>query len=666
MTRVHTFVGVVAVASVLAAVAVERSWGGAELASDRGLSLAIFAGLLVAGELHSVTWLKLHDGGEITPSWAFAFAILLLPAPLIALVAMAGASVVGDLAHRKPLVRVVFNAAQTALSLAGGALVMIALGQLDALMMAGDLSPAWFAAFVLAAGVTFAVNGLLTCIVLALHDGTRVVAMLRRGMLVNFVTDGALVALAPVFVVVAQRSALFLPFVVGVAALIYVNSRTVLATEHDATHDVLTHLWNRRAFLARVEREFADRSPRRQCALILIDLDGFKEINDRLGHQVGDLVLREIGERLDAARGPGHVVARMGGDEFAVLVTQFTQLGEVTDWAERLRADLSRPCQSAGFPVSLTGSFGVAVWPDHGADPDVLFRAADLAMYGAKKVRNTITVCHETAVGTGRMALLADLEAATRNDELSLWYQPQVDLVTGEVVAFEALARWHHPRLGLVLPDEFMPLAEHTELMAAVTQRVLDVAVRDALRWHERYPDIRVAVNTSARNLHDLDFANAVERTLLAHGAPAGILELEITENTVISQPDRTRAVLQALERLGARLSIDDFGTGYSSLANLRSLPLHAVKVDRSFVEGITHDAGDRMIVKSILELARNLGLQTVAEGVETVAAMEMLRGYGCDVVQGYLIGTPMPITETLQWLERGQGTSLAVEPERV
>ena len=296
----------------------------------------------------------------------------------------------------------------------------------------------------------------------------------------------------------------------------------------------------------------------------------------------------------------------------------------------------------------------------------MLFRAADLAMYGAKKVRNTVTLCHESAVGTGRMALLADLETAIANRELTLWYQPQVDLDSGDVVAFEALARWHHPRLGLVLPDEFMPLAEHTELMGAVTELVLDLAVHDALQWRDRYPNIRVAVNTSARNLHDLQFAAVVERTLVAHRAPPGMLELEITENTVISQPDRTRTVLDALERIGVRLSIDDFGTGYSSLANLRSLPLHAVKIDRSFVSAIAHDSDDRMIVKSIIDLAHNLGLQTVAEGVETSRSVEMLTAYGCDVVQGYLIGMPMPIAETLLWLERGKGRSLPIESERV
>ena len=663
---VRTFIAIVAVLSAAAAVVVDRMWDGGLLPAQQRLALVIFVCLLIAGELHSVKWLKLHDGGEITPSWAFAFAILLVPAPVLALAAMAVASAIGDLMHRKPLQRVVFNLVQTSLSLACGAIVMIALGQLDTLGSNGRLGVAWFSAFVLAGTVTFVVNGVLTCIVLALHDGTKVIAMLRRGMLLNFFTDGALVALAPVFIVVAQRSSLFLPLVVGVAALIYINTRAVLASEHDATHDVLTHLWNRRAFLARVEREFADRSHRHKCALILIDLDGFKEINDRLGHQVGDMVLREIGGRLVAAQERGYVVARMGGDEFAVLITQFSGLDEVTEWAEWLRAELGRPCESPGFPVTLTGSLGVALWPDHGAELDVLFRAADLAMYGAKKVRNTVTLCHESAVGTGRMALLADLETAIANRELTLWYQPQVDLDSGDVVAFEALARWHHPRLGLVLPDEFMPLAEHTELMGAVTELVLDLAVHDALQWRDRYPNIRVAVNTSARNLHDLQFAAAVERTLAAHRAPPDMLELEITENTVISQPDRTRTVLDALERIGVRLSIDDFGTGYSSLANLRSLPLHAVKIDRSFVSAIAHDSDDRMIVKSIIDLAHNLGLQTVAEGVETSRSVEMLTAYGCDVVQGYLIGMPMPIAETLQWLERGKGRSLPIESERV
>ncbi|HSB85012.1 MAG TPA: EAL domain-containing protein, partial [Ilumatobacteraceae bacterium] len=276
-------------------------------------------------------------------------------------------------------------------------------------------------------------------------------------------------------------------------------------------------------------------------------------------------------------------------------------------------------------------------------------------MYSAKKIRNSIHVYRESDVGTGtgRLDLLAELETGIARGELQLWYQPQIHVTTGEVVAFEALVRWDHPRFGLVLPDDFMPIAEHTDLMGPITQEVVNLAIRDAMRWRSIFPAVRVAVNTSARNLHDLSFPKLIDATLRAHRASPDVLELEITENTVINQPERTRAVLESLEELGVRLSIDDFGTGYSSLAHLRSLPVHAIKIDRSFVRDIADDPDDQVIVRTILELARNLGLDTVAEGVESGRATQLLHEFGCNYMQGFLIARPMPFEDAITWLSR-------------
>jgi diguanylate cyclase len=224
-------------------------------------------------------------------------------------------------------------------------------------------------------------------------------------------------------------------------------------------------------------------------------------------------------------------------------------------------------------------------------------------------------------------------------------------------VAFEALVRWRHSRFGLVLPGDFMPVAEHTDLMGPITERVVSMAVRDATKWRTIDPNVRVAVNTSARNLHDLGFPKLVAAALAAHGADPSVLELEITENTVISQPERTRAVLESLGELGVRLSIDDFGTGYSSLAHLRSLPVQAIKIDRSFVRDISSEGDDQVIVRSIIELAHNLGLDTVAEGVETGLAANLLEQYGCDYMQGFLVHRPMPFDEAVKWLVRTRAT---------
>jgi diguanylate cyclase (GGDEF)-like protein len=651
----HVFVVATVVSAAASVVGVARLSDAQALVPAHVGALIFFIALLTVGEVHTVKWLKLHDGGEITTSWAFAFSILLLPAPVIGLAAMAFACAVGDLWHRKPAERTLFNVGQTTLSLAAAAAVLTWMGEGPTLLAGGSLGVRWIVSMILAALAMFVINGVLTCTALALHEGTRVTTMLRRGMFLNLVTDGALVSLAPVFVIVADRSMLLLPLAVSVAGLVHYNTRAALASEHEANHDVLTELPNRRAFLSRLEAELHERNTKRRCALVLIDLDEFKDINDRLGHQTGDLVLSEIASRLRAAQKAGYVASRLGGDEFAVLINHFDEVSDVTQWAESLRHELARPCITAGFPLSLTHSIGVALWPDHGKDTTALFQAADLAMYTAKKTRNSIHVYRESEVGTGagRLDLLAELEDGIGRGELQLWYQPQIDVITGDVVAFEALVRWDHPRFGLVLPDDFMPIAEHTDLMGPITQEVVNIAIRDAMRWRSMYPKVRVAVNTSARNLHDLGFPKLIDTTLRAHQAKPDLLELEITENTVIHQPERTRAVLESLGELGVRLSIDDFGTGYSSLAHLRSLPVNAIKIDRSFVRDIADDLDDQVIVRSILDLAHNLGLETVAEGVETSRAAQLLQKFGCMYMQGYMIARPMPLQEALSWLSR-------------
>jgi predicted signal transduction protein with EAL and GGDEF domain len=374
------------------------------------------------------------------------------------------------------------------------------------------------------------------------------------------------------------------------------------------------------------------------------------------------MVLSEMGGRLRALQKPGHFAARLGGDEFALLVTQFTDIADVATWADALRQELSRPCISTGFPLSVTLSVGIAMWPDHGRDPVQLFQAADLAMYGAKKSRNSMQMYRDSqAGGAGRLDLLTELEVGVQRDQLQLWYQPQIDVRTGTIVGLEALVRWDHPRLGLVLPDDFMPAAEHTDLMGPVTEAIVHMAVRDAIRWRRHFPSVRVAVNTSARNMSDLGFPTFIERVLATHHGSAEMLELEITENTVTNQPERTRAVLHSLAELGVRLSIDDFGTGFSSLAHMRTLPVDAIKIDRSFVTNIADSLDDQIIVQSIIELAHNLGMETVAEGVETTAATEFLHRFGCNSMQGFLIARPMPLREAMAWMSKSQRLDAAI-----
>jgi diguanylate cyclase (GGDEF)-like protein len=651
----HAFVAAVFVAGAASAACVALATTDRALLGPSTSTALVLVGLLIMGEVRTLKWLKLHDGGEVTTSWAFAFSLLILPAPVLAVAAIALASTTGDVVHRKRLSRIVFNAGQTALSLSAAAAVLLIFGQLDTIGSGSDLSVLWFVAIAAAGSTTFLVNGLATCIVLALHEGTRISTMLRRGLLLNFKSDGALIALAPIFVVVANRSILLLPLVVAVALFVHVNMRAALASEHEANHDVLTELLNRRAFTARLDSEFADSNRVERCGLVLIDLDDFKEINDRLGHHLGDVVLTEVADRLRDLQEPGQVIARLGGDEFAVLCTKVDRVSELMAWAERLRASLSQPLVQCGFPVASSASVGVAVWPDHGHDHDSLLQAADLAMYAAKKTGNAVQMYKESGVGgaTGRIDLLSELERGIARNELELWYQPQIDAVTGEPVAFEALLRWRHPRLGVVMPNDFVPLAEHTELIVPLTEYVLDRALIEAGVWQQRHPLVRVAVNVSARNLQDRAFPKAIAAALSRRDFAGSLLELEITENAVMSNPQKVAAVLEVIEQLGVKLSIDDFGTGYSSLASLRDLPVESVKIDRSFVMDLVDHDGDHTIVSAIVDLAHSLGLTTVAEGVESVDAQNRLTQMGCDLLQGYLVAKPMPLREALVWLDR-------------
>jgi diguanylate cyclase (GGDEF)-like protein len=478
--------------------------------------------------------------------------------------------------------------------------------------------------------------------------------MMRRGLPLNVSTDGALVALSPIFTVVAQRSLLLLPLLVVTAGFVYRSTRTALDHEHEANHDVLTTLLNRRAFMQRVSDELVDRAPTRYCGLILIDLDDFKQINDRLGHAVGDRVLQEVGRRLGSRS--GEIAARLGGDEFAVLFTQVASPLVAQRKADALLAALSEPFGDLGFPLAISASVGVSVWPHDGDDADQLLQSADLAMYSAKRTGNSAHL-YQHVQGSrevGRVTLLGDLQAALTNHELVLWYQPQMQLATTTISGFEALIRWNHPRHGMVPPDQFMPLAEHTDLMGPITRFVVDRAAGDLAEWLRNDPTLRVAVNVSAQNLHDLDFPKFVSETLQRHAVPEDQFEIEITENAVLAHPERAHVVLDALTRSGVRVSIDDFGTGYSSLANLRSLPVTAIKVDRSFVTDMMTDADDRIVVRSVIDLGCSLGLIVIAEGVETDECLVELERMGCHAAQGWAIARPMPAAEVPTWLAAG------------
>jgi predicted signal transduction protein with EAL and GGDEF domain len=340
-------------------------------------------------------------------------------------------------------------------------------------------------------------------------------------------------------------------------------------------------------------------------------------------------------------------VARLGGDEFAVIAAEVGRPSEALTVAERIEKELARPLTLDGITVQVEASIGIALYPEHGADVETLVRQADVAMYASKEGHApTLYAPEHDHYSPERLTLLADLRRAIDNDELVVQYQPQATFGDGRIVSVEALVRWDHPQHGLLPPIAFIPLAEHTGLIRPLTRYVLDAALRQLREWLDDGLDLRVAVNVSGRDLLDLELPDEVAAGLERHGVDPRRLELEISENTILTDPTRARAVLLRLSELGVRTSIDDFGAGYSSLGYLKRLPIDALKIDKSFVIDMASDQDDAVIVRSTIELGHNLGMEVVAEGVETPEAWRELAELGCDIAQGYLLSRPRPAAD--------------------
>jgi diguanylate cyclase (GGDEF)-like protein/PAS domain S-box-containing protein len=426
--------------------------------------------------------------------------------------------------------------------------------------------------------------------------------------------------------------------------------------EHQALHDSLTALPNRTLFRDRIEQAIAvaDREGGR-LAVAMMDLDRFKDVNDSLGHHAGDALLVEIGRRLRGVLRSSDTVARLGGDEFGVLISKPRTDQDVAVVIEKVRAALERPVLVDGLALPAEGSIGIAMFPKHGRDVDTLLRHADVAMYSAKEDKSGYVFYDNSRSESdpARLTLVSELRRAIEQHELVVYYQPKAALANGAVRSVEALLRWNHPTRGLVGPDEFIPLAQQTGLIKPLTLYVLEQALSQSRSWQREGMRLGVAVNLSVRNLLDAEFPEQVRRLLDEHGVDPELLELEITESVVLSDPVRTKRVLDRLSAMGVTLSIDDFGTGYSSLAYLSQLPVDEIKIDRSFVMNMTESDNDAVIVRSTIDLGRNLGLQVVAEGVETEEAWDELSELGCTFAQGYYLSRPVPAAELTEWLRR-------------
>ena len=426
----------------------------------------------------------------------------------------------------------------------------------------------------------------------------------------------------------------------------------VVARCHQALHDGLTGLANRTMFIDTLREALAHRPVGGLVSVMLMDLDGFKEVNDTLGHHTGDIILQEAATRLAAAVGDAGLVARLGGDEFAIVHPAVADEAEAVDRAQQALARLGQPLALDGLLLGLRASVGVSIAPDHGDDVSMLMRRADVAMYGAKASGDGVSVYDKASDrhSTRRLVLATELRQALDGDGLEVWFQPQADLRSGAITGAEALLRWHHPVHGAISPVEFIPVAEQSGLIDELTWWVLDVAVAQARAWHDHGLPLGVAVNISARSLLDGGIVDRLERLLGAAGLDPEWLTLEITESSIMSDPDRSQQILVALAGTGVQLAIDDFGTGYSSLSRLKRLPIHAVKIDKSFVLQMGSDRGDAAIVRSTIDLARNMGHTVVAEGVENQSTWDQLRALGCDAAQGYLLARAMPADRFEEW----------------
>ncbi len=443
--------------------------------------------------------------------------------------------------------------------------------------------------------------------------------------------------------------------VYGIAKDVTAHNAAQRTLRHQATHDALTDLPNRAQLRARLAHAWAAGAP---PALLLLDLDGFKEVNDTFGHSQGDALLREVARRLRGAVRRGDTVARLGGDEFAVALPG-ADVAAAKGVASALRTVLDAPFQIGDHLLQRSASVGIAPAPtvDDDSAMDTLLRHADVALYAAKRERLGQQV-YDSALDTyspERLGFIAELRAAIAAGTLTLHYQPQADLASGRVRGVEALVRWPHPERGLIPPDAFIPLAEQTGLIAPLTDWALGEAIRQCSAWRRAGLLLTVSVNLSVWNLHDVGLPDRIAALLRTHAVPPASLRLEVTETALMADPERALAVLTRLAALGLGVAVDDFGAGYSSLAYLKTLPVDELKIDKGFVHELATDATDTAIVAATVGLGHALGLRVVAEGIEDRASWDQLAGMGCDVAQGYYLSRPQPADALARWLRTGE-----------
>jgi diguanylate cyclase (GGDEF)-like protein len=643
---------VVAVAGVVL-VGAFRALEAGDLAAA-GIGYALLATFVVLGELRPIVASEHTDPDGVNLGTAFLFAVLLQWGLPLALLTVLVATLIGEAVRRKRLYAAFYNVAQFTLAYGVAWAVLVSWGWTASPTAPAVLRPIDLAVIVVAGAAYHIVNLVLVGAAVGLAERRSTRAAITEGFWYHTITVGAVLALAPLVVLVLDVHWGFLPLLLLPLGTIWLASQMATDRERRATMDALTGVANRGRLADVVaERVAAAAGSDTVSAVVLLDLDRFKEVNDTLGHAAGDELLRAVAGRLTGAVRDGDLVARLGGDEFVVVLTVEDQ-AEAEAVTRRLAARIHEPFEVDGAHLEVEVSVGIAMLPEHGDDLDQLLRCADLAMYDAKRCGATVSLFRERLArsGAGRMQLLADLRRSLDTGELELRYQPQLAIAGGELIGLEALVRWRHPRFGLLLPGRFIHLAERSDAIRGLTVRVLDEALRALADWRAMGLEVPVAVNVSLHDLVDTAFVERVGAALDAHGVPAGSLRIEVTEESLVSDPVRVTETLRALGSLGVALSLDDFGTGHASITRLMRLPVGEVKIDRSFIADLVHGGGDdRAVVRSIIDLAGALSLRSIAEGVETQEQADVLAELGCDAIQGWHVSAAMDTVETTAYL---------------
>jgi diguanylate cyclase (GGDEF)-like protein len=606
---------------------------------------------------------------------------LLYPPPVAALIVLVGSADIRELRRKLSPLTAVFVRAQIALAVLAESRVFQGLA---------DLSDHWFIVgptVLLAAIVGYAINTILVAQWQTIKSRVPLDSILRQmhsGVLGEFVVSYMGLALFSVLVAITTQTIGLWAIAVFIAPLAFAwqmlhRTHSLQITseelaekqrenEYQAFHDHLTGLPNRLLFRLRLGEAIEEAAATEgRLAVMLMDLDHFKEINDSLGHHVGDQLLAAVGPRLADTLREDDLMARLGGDEFGVLVPGIHEDSTATAIAQRLIEGLHHPVSVDELALDVSGSIGVAFYPDHASDADTLLRHADVAMYASKEAGTAFEV-YDEMIDTHKpelVRLVSQVRQAIDDGEFRMYLQPKIRLADGRVAGAEALIRWHHPTLGRLAPADFIPMVEKTVLLQPLTHWALNDVLRTWRRWSDDGIRIPVAVNVSPRTLLDQDLPEVVGHLLERWGVPARFLRLELTENFLVADSGRSDAVLNGLSQVGVGLSIDDFGTGFSSLSYLKRLPIEEIKIDRSFVSHMLERVDDFTIVRATVELGRNLGLRVVAEGVQDRETFDRLGDFGCDEAQGFYISKPLEPEEFWSWLSlREMSLEATEEPE--